>query len=84
MPAAIFSLEMPGVQLVQRMLSSCARVDQSVMKRGDVTHDDMDKIFVAMNELKSAPIHIADASGINVLIYGLVRGVWQIELGNLG
>ncbi len=67
MPAAIFSLEMPGVQLVQRMLSSCARVDQSVMKRGDVTHDDMDKIFVAMNELKSAPIHIADASGINVI-----------------
>jgi replicative DNA helicase len=49
------------------MLSSCARVDQSVMKRGDVTHDDMDKIFVAMNELKTAPIHIADASGINVI-----------------
>lgn len=67
MPVAIFSLEMPGVQLVQRMLSSCARVDQSVMKRGDVTHDDMDKIFVAMNELKTAPIHIADASGINVI-----------------
>ena len=67
MPAAVFSLEMPAVQLVQRMLSSCARVDQSVIKRGDVTHDDMEKIFIAMNELKSAPIHIAETSGINVI-----------------
>ncbi|RTL13367.1 MAG: replicative DNA helicase [Neisseriaceae bacterium] len=67
MPVAVFSLEMPGVQLVQRMLSSCARVDQSLMKRGDVTHDEMDKIFIAMNELKNAPIHIAETSGINVI-----------------
>ena len=67
MPVAVFSLEMPAVQLVQRMLSSCARVDQSVMKRGDVTHDDMEKIFIAMNDLKSAPIHIAETSGINVI-----------------
>jgi replicative DNA helicase len=27
----------------------------------------MDKIFIAMNELKSAPIHIAETSGINVI-----------------
>ncbi len=67
MPVAVFSLEMPAVQLVQRMLSSCARVDQSIIKRGDVTHDDMEKIFIAMNELKSAPIHIAETSGINVI-----------------
>ena len=37
------------------------------MKRGDVTHDEMDKIFIAMNELKNAPIHIAETSGINVI-----------------
>lgn len=67
MPVAVFSLEMPAVQLVQRMLSSCARVDQSVMKRGDLTHDDMEKIYIAMNELKTAPIHIAETSGINVI-----------------
>lgn len=67
MPVAVFSLEMPAVQLVQRMLSSCARVDQSVIKRGDVTHDDMEKIFIAMNQLKDAQIHIAETSGINVI-----------------
>jgi len=67
LPVAVFSLEMPAVQLVQRMLSSCARVDQSLMKRGDLTHDDMEKIYIAMNELKSAPIHIAETSGINVI-----------------
>ncbi len=67
LPVAVFSLEMPAVQLVQRMLSSCARVDQSAIKRGEVTHDDMEKIFVAMNNLKLAPIHIAETSGINVI-----------------
>ena len=67
MPVAVFSLEMPAVQLVQRMLSSCARVDQSVMKRGDLTHDDMEKIYMAMSEMKAAPIHIAETSGINVI-----------------
>ncbi len=67
MPVAVFSLEMPGVQLVQRMLSSCAKVDQSAMKRGELTHDDMEKIYIAMSELKSAPIHIAETSGINVI-----------------
>lgn len=67
LPVAVFSLEMPAIQLVQRMLSSCAKVDQSNMKRGDLTHDEMEKIFVAMNNLKSAPIHIAETSGINVI-----------------
>lgn len=67
MPVAVFSLEMPGLQLVQRMLSSRARVDSSAMKKGHLTHDEMDRIFVAMNELKTAPIHIAESTGINVI-----------------
>ncbi|RTL02168.1 MAG: replicative DNA helicase [Proteobacteria bacterium] len=67
MPVAVFSLEMPGIQLVQRMLSSRARVDSGAMKRGDLSHDEIDKICVAMNELRSAPIHIAETSGINVI-----------------
>lgn len=67
LPVAVFSLEMPGIQLVQRMLSSRARVDSGAMKRGDLSHDEIDKICVAMNELRSAPIHIAETSGINVI-----------------
>lgn len=67
MPVAVFSLEMPGIQLVQRMLSSRARVDSGAMKRGNLSHDEMDKISVAMNELRNAPIHIAETSGINVI-----------------
>ena len=67
LPVAVFSLEMPGEQLVQRLLSSVALVDQSSIKRGDLSHDEMDKLFLAMNELRSAPIHIAETSGINVI-----------------
>lgn len=67
LPVAVFSLEMPAVQLVQRLLSSCARVDQNAIKKGDLTHDDMERIYIAMNELKVSPVHIAETSGINVI-----------------
>jgi replicative DNA helicase len=67
LPVAIFSLEMTGEQLVQRLLSSTAMVDQGAIKRGDLSYDEMDKLYLAMNKLKSAPIHIAETPGINVL-----------------
>ena len=84
LPVAVFSLEMPGVQLVQRMLSSYARVDQSSMKRGDLTYDDMDKLYLALNDLKSAPIHIAETGGINVIdLRARVRRLRE-QVGDLG
>ncbi len=84
LPVAVFSLEMPGVQLVQRMLSSYARVDQSSMKRGDLTYDDMDKLYLALNDLKTAPIHIAETGGINVIdLRARVRRLRE-QVGDLG
>ena len=84
LPVAVFSLEMPGVQLVQRMLSSYARVDQSSMKRGDLTYDDMDKLYLALNDLKNAPIHIAETGGINVIdLRARVRRLRE-QVGDLG
>jgi replicative DNA helicase len=67
LPVAVFSLEMTGEQLVQRLLSSAARVDQTSIKRGDLTYDDMDKLYLATNELKHAQLYIAETPGINVI-----------------
>jgi len=84
LPVAVFSLEMTGEQLVQRLLSSAARVDQTAIKRGDLTYDDMDKLYLAMNEMKHAPIYINEAPGINVIdLRARVRRL-KDQLGDLG
>ncbi|MCC2625802.1 MAG: replicative helicase [Burkholderiales bacterium] len=84
LPVAVFSLEMTGEQLVGRLLSSAARVDQSAIKRGDLTYDDMDKLYLAMNELKHAPIYINESPGINVIdLRARVRRL-KDQVGDLG
>jgi replicative DNA helicase len=84
LPVAIFSLEMTGEQLAQRLLSSVALVDQSSIKRGDLSHDEMDKLFLAMNDLRIAPIHIAETPGINIIdLRARVRRL-KNQIGDLG
>ncbi|MCC2644497.1 MAG: replicative helicase [Burkholderiales bacterium] len=84
LPVAVFSLEMTGEQLVQRLLSSAARVDQTSLKRGDLTYDDMDKLYLAMGDLKHAPLYINESPGINVIdLRARVRRL-KDQLGDLG
>jgi len=84
LPCAVFSLEMPATQLVQRMLSSCAQINQTSIKRGDLSHDEMDKIYTAMSELRDAPIYIAETPGINVIdLRARVRRLHD-QVGKLG
>jgi len=63
---AVFSLEMSGVQLATRMLSSQAMVSGSRLKRGDLRPDDWVSISNAMDQLCNAPIYIDDTAGISV------------------
>ena len=80
----VFSLEMTGEQLVQRLLSSSARVDQGKIKRGDLTHHEMDQLYTAVSKLRSSPIHIAESPGINVIdLRARVRRLKE-QLGDLG
>lgn len=84
LPVAVFSLEMTGEQLVQRLISSCSLVDQGAIKRGDLTFEDMDKLYLAMNQLKNAPIYIAETPGINVIdLRARVRRL-KDQVNNLG
>ncbi|MEN9946740.1 MAG: hypothetical protein RLZZ293_1126 [Pseudomonadota bacterium] len=84
LPVVVFSLEMPGVQLVQRMLSSKARVDHGNIKRGRLTAEEIEKITFATDEMKNAPIHIAETSGINVIdLRARARRLFERE-GKLG
>ena len=59
---AIFSLEMPRVQLAQRLLCSHARVSMSKALSGELAQSDWKKLWAARTQLSSARIYIDDSS----------------------
>lgn len=61
---AIFSLEMPRIQLAQRLLCSYARVSMSKALSGELTQSDWKKLWKASSDLKQAKIYIDDSSKI--------------------
>ena len=65
-PVVIFSLEMPGIQLANRMLASEAMVSSEKIKKGDLKGDDWDKIGEAVDALSTAEIYIDDSSGVTM------------------
>ena len=61
---AVFSLEMPRIQLAQRLLCSYARVSMSKALSGELTQSDWKKLWKASADLKKAKIYIDDSSKI--------------------
>lgn len=63
---AIFSLEMPGEQLVTRLISSEAMIDSHKLRTGDLSAEDWENIASVSNELSGVDIYIDDTSAIGV------------------
>lgn len=63
---ALFSLEMGQQQLMRRLLSGFAGVDQEKLKTGWLDDEDWDLIIAGMKELASIPLYIDDTAGISV------------------
>ena len=63
---AIFSLEMSGEQLVTRMLSSEARIDNSAFRTGKLSAEEWVRLASAADVLSRSNIYIDDTSGITV------------------
>lgn len=66
-PVAIFSLEMPKEQLVQRLLCAEAEVDMQRLKSGHMQAKDWEKLIDAMNIFADAPIYIDDSAGCSIM-----------------
>ena len=66
-PVAFFSLEMSKESLVQRMLTSEARVDAGRVRTGRLRDDDYPRLAQAAGLLNTAPIYIDDTPGISIL-----------------
>jgi hypothetical protein len=64
---AFFSLEMSKESLVQRMLTSEARVDASRVRTGRLRDDDYPRLAQAAGLLNTAPIYVDDTPGISIL-----------------
>lgn len=64
---AIFSLEMSKEALVQRLLTSEARVDAGRVRTGRLRDDDYPRLGMAAGLLNTAPIYIDDTAGMSVL-----------------
>ena len=66
-PVAFFSLEMSKESLVQRMLTSEARVDSQRLRRGLLRDDEFPMLARAAGILSSAPVWIDDTPGLTLL-----------------
>jgi len=62
---AVFSLEMPAVQLLTRMLATHARVDMRKLRGGRLTPNDEERISEAANELYKLKLYIDDSGGLS-------------------
>jgi replicative DNA helicase len=66
-PVLFFSLEMPRIELANRMMCSEARIDQSRLRSNLLTQDDITAIAAAANKLHSLPIYIDDSGDLTLL-----------------
>lgn len=64
---AIFSLEMSKEQLVQRLLSMDAGIDQHRLRTGWIEEDEWEHIVEASDKLSEANIWIDDTAGISTM-----------------
>ena len=61
---AIFNLEMPAEQLVNRMLSAVGQIDSHKLQTGQLEHNDWKRYNEAMSQLADTNIYIEDNAGI--------------------
>ncbi|GAA4017610.1 replicative DNA helicase [Deinococcus rubellus] len=81
---AVFSLEMPSVQLALRMLCSEARVDMNRIRSGQLNERDFERLAHAAGRLAEAPMIIDDEPDLTVnALRSKLRRI-QAQHGNLG
>jgi replicative DNA helicase len=61
LPVLMVSLEMAGIELVQRLMCSVARVDSKGLRYGQVSNEDYKKLVDAASDISSWKLSIDDA-----------------------
>ena len=63
----IFSLEMSNTQLVERLITSEARVDSHLVRTGRLPKNEWKRLAQAAGPLSEAEIYIDDSAGLNIM-----------------
>lgn len=63
----IFSLEMSNNQLVERLITSEAKVDSHLVRTGKLPKNEWKRLSQAAGPLSEAPIFIDDTAGLNIM-----------------
>lgn len=66
-PIAFFSVEMAAIQLVIRLISAEAKINQHKIRTGRLSDEDMRQIVGALGHLANAPIFIDDSPMLTAL-----------------
>ena len=66
-PVAYFSIEMASIQLVIRLLSSEAKINQQSIRTGMVPQREMPNIVEALGRLADAPLFIDDSPALSLI-----------------
>jgi replicative DNA helicase len=61
---AIFSLEMPSQQVVQRLVSGATGIESQRLRTGDISEEELSSIARAMGELSGTSVYIDDTPAI--------------------
>ena len=81
---AVFSLEMSGEQLVQRMIASVGLIDSQHLRTGQLNDEEWEKLVMAAGSLAEAHIYIDDTPGIKMSEIRAKSRRLAKETGNLG
>ncbi len=66
-PVGIFSLEMPALQLVTRIITSEARIDMNRLRQGNLSEKDFQRLVDVAGRIAEAPIYIDDTPDLSLL-----------------
>lgn len=64
-PAAVFSMEMPAIQLAQRLISAHGRINQQSLRTGELSAEEWSRINSAASTLKESVIIIDDTPALS-------------------
>lgn len=66
-PVALFSIEMNGVQIVTRLISADAKLDQQKIRTGKINQNENSMIVNSLGRLADSPIYIDDSPMLSVM-----------------
>lgn len=85
LPVAVFSMEMPGAQLAQRMLASISSTDFQKLRKGQLDARDWENVIRESGKLKRAPMFVDDSAGLNAKdVRARTRRLWRGNNKKLG